>query len=121
MNQGDMTSVLPGSFGSGGVPDVGQNVAIGEGHEHLRGLIVGGGEADVAAGGKLSHLPAPGEQWILIEVHIHSALERERGLAALESQNTIVPLADDGEVRRAAMYLELPAIGQAARRRRRGI
>ena len=111
--KGKRTGALPCALGRRGIPDVGQNTAVGEGHQHLRRLVVGGVAAEIAAGRQLDSLSSSRSA---ADIELTSTStprsSAKEDLWLLNRRTRLFAVADQREVRRAAVHLELPAVRQ---------
>ena len=113
VHERNVAGALHGALGRGGIPDVREDALVVESDQHLRGLVVSGGAAEIAACRKLGDLPAPGEPGHLAGVDTHAMFETEAGFDALEVETTGAVVAH-GEFRPPVVDIDHPIGRQAA-------
>src|SRR5271154_424498 len=84
VEQGNEASALHGPLGSRAIPNITENAALAECEQYLRRLIVRGGMAEIAAGGKLSYFPSPREIWHLRQIDVDATLQAEGSAGAFQ-------------------------------------
>lgn len=101
--------VLGQTLGRRAIPDIHNDMRVGEGQEKLCGLIIDRPLPEIPAFGNLGHLPLPGKKRIVARVHINRLLKGKGGVVTAQAQSVERAVPHDRNIRLPCSLLEFPS------------
>jgi hypothetical protein len=91
--------ILGQPLGGRAVPDIDNDVRVGEGQEKLGSLVIGSGFPEIPALGNPGHLPLPGEKRIFVRGHVDRLLNGKGCVVAAQAQGVERAVPNDRNIR----------------------